>query len=73
MSKETVVHLPIISLVSGAVGRFVCLQSVGMDRFNRKVVNNVFDLSGFDVVFFDLRQRLTDVPGTERSLIVRKV
>jgi hypothetical protein len=64
------VHLPELALIAGAVGRLGGFERVRMDAFEGKVEGGVPDLSGLDVLSFDLRERLTDVSGAERSLIV---
>lgn len=52
IGKEPVVHLPVLSLLSGAVGRLVRLECLGMDRLDGKVAEDVFDLAGRDVFAF---------------------
>ena len=44
-----------------------------VDRFQWKVAEDVFDLTRFDVISFDLGQRYTDVPGAVGSLIIGEV
>ncbi len=66
-------HLPVISLVSGAVGRFMGFKGLFVDRYQWEVAEDVFDLTRFDVISFDLGQRHTDVPGAVRSLIIGEV
>ena len=66
-------HLPIFSLVSGAVGRFMGFKGLFVDRYQWEVAEDVFDLTRFDVISFDLGQRHTDVPGAVRSLIIGEV
>ena len=48
-------------------------EGLWMDGFYGKVFEDILDLTGFDVVLFDLGQRRTDVPGAKGSLVVRKV
>ncbi len=67
---EPVVHLPIFSLLACAVGRLVRFECLWMDRFYGKISDDVLNLTGFDVILFDLGQRRTDVPGTKGSLVV---
>ena len=66
-------HLPIFALLGGAVGGLGRLEGIGMKLLNRKIPKNVFDLARLDVLLLDLGQRLTDVPGAERSLVVGEI
>lgn len=73
MREEPIVHLPIFSLVGGAVGGLVRFESILVDGFYRKVPKGVFYFACPDVVSFDLGQRLTDVPCAEGSLVIGEV
>ncbi len=66
-------HLPIFALLGGAVGGLGRLEGIGVKLLNRKIPKNVFDLARLDVLLLDLGQRLTDVPGAERSLVVGEI
>jgi len=68
ISPELMVHFPVFPLVAGAIGCFV--GSNGVVEIQGKVHKNVSDFTCLDVVFFDLGERLTGVPGTKRSRIV---
>ncbi len=63
-------HLPIFSLVGGAVGGLARFEGIGVKLLNRKIPENVLDLARLDVLLLNLGQRLTDVPGAKRSLVV---
>jgi len=73
MREEPIVHLPVFSLIAGAVGGLVRFESILVDGFYRKVQKDVFYFACPDVVSFDLGQRLTDVPCAEGSLVVGKI
>ncbi len=66
-------HLPIFSLVGGAVGGLARFEGIGVKLLNRKIPENILDLARLDVLLLDLGQRLTDVPGAKRSLVVGKI
>lgn len=63
-------HLPVFTLVAGAVGGLGHFEGIGVKLLNRKIPENVLDLARLDVLLLDLGQRLTDVPGAKRSLVV---
>jgi hypothetical protein len=44
-----------------------------MNGLEWKVTRDIFELSGCNVLLLDLWQRLTDVAGTEGSLVVGEV
>ncbi len=66
-------HLPIFSLVTGAIGCLMRLERLTVDGLYGKVEEDVFDLPCFDVILFDLWQRLTDVSSAKGSLEIREV
>jgi len=66
-------HLPECPLFSGAFRCFGCLEGVFVNRFQRKVAEDLLRIAPLDIVSLDLRQRLTDVSGAKRSLVVGKV
>ncbi len=66
-------HLPVFALISGTVGGFVGFKGLFVDGFQREVAEYKFELTGLDVVFFDLGQRHTDVPSAVGSLIIGKI
>src|SRR5712691_12307824 len=73
IGKESVVHLPVFSLVSGTVRCLLCLERVGMDRFDRKATEDVLDPAIHDVITLYLRQGLAEVAGTKGALVIRKL
>ena len=70
VGEQPIVHLPVLSLLAGASSRLRGLEGVFVDRFQRVVPPDVLQFPGGDVFLVDLRGRLTDVPGTEGSLVV---
>ncbi len=66
-------HLPVFTLVAGAVGGLGRLEGIGVKLLNRKIPENVLDLARLDVLLLDLGQRLTDVPGAKWSLVVGEI
>lgn len=66
-------HRPVFFLVSGTIGCFMGFKGLFVDGFQWEVAEDVFDLTGFDVISLDLGQRHTDVPGAVRSLIIGEV
>ena len=52
--KEPRVHLPIFSLVTSAVSGLGCSKGVLMNRLQREIEDDVFNLASADIVFFDL-------------------
>ena len=73
VGKEPGVHLPIFALLGGAVGGLGRLEGIGVKLLNWKIPEDVLDLARLDVLLLDLGQRLTDVPGAERSLVVGEI
>ena len=71
--EESTVHLPVLALIAGAVSRLGSLEGLLVNRLQREVADNVPQRAGLDVVSLDLRVRLTDVPGAERSLVIREL
>src|SRR2546430_15827891 len=72
IAKESVVHLPVFPLVSGTARCLLCLERVGMDRFNRKAPEDVLDPAVHDVVALYLWQGLAEVAGAQRGAVIRK-
>lgn len=70
--KEFVMHLPEFTLVSGTGTCFGSLESLLVEP-ERKVEEIISDFTRINVIFDNLRDRLTDVSRTERSLVVRKL
>src|SRR5262245_14106047 len=65
-------HLPILPLFAGtkcSLGRF---ESLGMDRFNGNVFEEVPDLTGLDIIRENLRQDLVRVLAAKGTLIISK-
>ncbi len=73
VGKEPGVHLPVFTLLGGAVGGLGHFESIGVKLLNRKIPENVLDLARLNVLLLDPGQRLTDVPGAKRSLVVREI
>jgi len=73
IGEKSVVHLPVLPLLSCAVGRFSGFECLRMNRFQRKTEKYVSDYSRVDIFLLDLWGRLTGVPGAERSLVIRKL
>ena len=66
-------HLPEFPLLSCAVSRLGRLERIPVDRLQRKVADDILELSCLDVVALDLWQRLTDVSRAEWSLVIGKI
>jgi hypothetical protein len=64
------VHLPELTLLTSAFGRFSGLLRLGMDAEQGEMAEYVPDLTAFDIIRQNLWDRLTDVSSTERSLKV---
>jgi len=71
--KESSMHLPEFSLFARAFRCLGRLEGVFVNRFQRKVAEDILQLACLDIVSLDLWQRLTDVSGAKRSLVVGKV
>ena len=65
-------HLPVLPLFPGAVGRLMRFQCLLVDGFQGEVQKDVLHLACIDIVLLDLRYRPTGVPTTEGSLVVGK-
>ena len=70
VGKQPTVHLPELALVAGAVRSLGRFEGEPVDRLEREVEGRVAELARLYVLLFDLRVRLTDVSGAERSLVV---
>src|SRR5712691_13143636 len=73
IGKESGVHLPVFSLVSGTARCLLCLQRMGMDRFNREAPEDVLDPAVHDVIALYLWQGLSEVASTKGALVIRKL
>ena len=70
IGKQPLVHLPSFSLFLRTPERLGSFAGLLVNRLERKVARDIFELSGRNVCLFNLWQRLTDVAGTEGSLVV---
>jgi len=66
-------HLPEFCLFACAVGCLGGFECLFVDRFQRKVADDILQLSGLDILPLDLGQRLTDVAGAEGSLVIGEI
>src|SRR3989441_11106829 len=73
IGKESVVHLPVFPLVSGTVRCLLCLERVGMDRFNREATEDVLDHAVHDVVTLYLWQGLAAAAGPQRARVAAEI
>jgi len=73
VGEQPVVHLPEPALGAGALGGHRGLEGQRVDALERKVERRVPQLAGVEVFLLQLLERLTDVSGAVRSLIVREV
>src|SRR2546426_12390997 len=71
--EQAIVHLPVLSLLTRAVGRLGGLERIRMQRLEGKVAKDVLQLPGDDVVPLDLRGCLSGVPSAEGALVVREL
>src|SRR3989454_3260487 len=71
--KQAIVHLPVLSLLTRAVGRLGRLERIRMQRLEGKVAKDVLQLPGGDVVPLDLRGCLSCVSAAEGALVVREL
>ena len=70
MSKQPVMHLPVLSFYPGAVGGLGCFEGLLVHRGDGKVAEDIFHFAGCNVVPLDLWKCLTDVPRTEGTLVI---
>ena len=63
-------HLPVLPLLAGAVGRLGSLECQGMDGLQGKVPEHILDLAGLDIFLVDLRESLADVAAAEGTLVI---
>ncbi len=70
MLEETLIHLPILALLMSTMGRLGGFESQRVNAFQRQIQGNITQLTGTDILFSDLWIRLTDVAGTEGSLVI---
>ena len=63
-------HFPEFALLAGAADCLSRLKCIGMDGFQGKVEVDILDFSSLDIIFHDLRKRLTDVSSAKRSLVI---
>ena len=71
--EESVVHLPVHSLVASAMSGFSGLESLLVNPLEWHIQGDVTDLAAIYELGGNLRGRLTDVPGAVWSLIVREL
>ena len=60
-------------MIPGTGGGFGCLEGLLVNRFQRQVHEDIFDLAGGYIVGFNLWDRRTDVSAAIRSLVVREL
>jgi hypothetical protein len=72
LGKQAVMHLPAFALLVRAPERLRGFAGQLVHILQRKILGDILQLSGLNVFFCKLWQRLTDVSGTEGSLIVRE-
>jgi hypothetical protein len=65
-------HLPELSLFTGALSCRRCFKCLRVAPFEGKVGENKFNFSRGDVVPLDLRERLTRETGAKGALIIGK-
>ena len=70
LDKQAVMHLPAFALLVRTPERLRGFAGQLVHILQRKILSDILQLSGLNVFFCKLWQRLTDVSGTERSLIV---
>ena len=70
LDKQAVMHLPAFALLVRTPERLRGFAGQLVHILQRKILGDILQLSGLNVFFCKLWQRLTDVSGTEGSLIV---
>src|SRR5262245_17840917 len=70
--QETIMHVPVFALFSGAMRGLGSFESLGMHLLDREVLIEIADLSSLHVFPNELRQRLTCMNETEWALVVRE-
>lgn len=70
IGEQAVVHVPAFALLVGTPIRLGGFASKLVDRLQGKVAGDIAQLPRRNVFFLQLGQRLTDVSGTEGSLVV---
>src|SRR5437016_14665609 len=73
IGKHLLVHLAALALFSRTVHRFMSLERLRMNRFDREVAEDILHASSLDVLPIDLRKRLMRVPGAKRALVIGKL
>ena len=68
--EQAFVHLPAFPLLVRTPKRLGSFAGQLVDILQRKILGDILQLSGLNVFFRKLWQRLTDVSGTEGSLVV---
>src|SRR6267143_2467923 len=70
ISEESIVHLPVLSLVAGATGGLGGRVGQRVDLLDGKVAEDIPQLSGFDVLLLERRQRGLEELPAEGALVV---
>ena len=67
---ETIMHLPVLALLTRTAGGFRRLESLGVEAFDRKVFEEIADLVGLDIVRNNLRQGVVCMLAAIWALVV---
>ena len=70
IGEQALVHLPAFPLIVGTPKRLGGFAGKFVNRLQREVARHIFELPRRNVFLLELWQRLTDVSGTEGSLVV---
>ena len=68
-----VVHFPIAILLAGAICRFRCLGCLGVELFQGKILENVTNQPGIDIVLENTRVGFRGIGKAIGALIVREL
>src|SRR3989442_881250 len=70
IGEQALVHLLAFPLIVGTPKRLGGFAGKFVNRLQREVARHIFELPRRNVILLELGQRLTDVSGTEGSLVV---
>jgi len=73
MGEQAVMHFPAFALFVRTPKRLGGFAGQLVDILQREILGDIFQLPGLNVCLRKLGQRLTDVSGTEGSLVVGEV
>src|SRR5262249_56938267 len=68
--KHLLVHLAALALFSRTVHRFMSLERLRMNRFDREVAEDILHASSLDVLAIDMRKRVKGIPGAKSALVI---